>query len=35
MRPRNTDLDDFREYLRLLSLNASTIRVYATQVRGC
>jgi hypothetical protein len=34
MRPRNTDLDDFREYLRLLSLNASTIRVYATQVRA-
>ena len=34
MRPRNTDLDDYREYLRLLSLNASTIRVYATQVRG-
>lgn len=33
MRPRNTDLDDYREYLKLLSLNASTIRVYVTQVR--
>jgi hypothetical protein len=34
MRPRNPDLDDFREYLKLLSLNESTIRVYATQVRS-
>jgi hypothetical protein len=34
MRPRNTDLDDYRQYLQLLSLNASTIRVYATQVRS-
>lgn len=34
MRPRNPDLDDFREYLKLLSLNASTIRVYTTQVRS-
>ena len=33
MRPRNPDLDDYREYLSLLSLNASTIRVYVTQVR--
>jgi hypothetical protein len=34
MRPRNTDLDDYRQYLQLLSLNPSTIRVYATQVRA-
>jgi hypothetical protein len=33
VRPRNPDLDDYREYLSLLSLNASTIRVYVTQVR--
>ena len=33
MRPRNPDLDDYREYLKLLSLEASTMRVYVTQVR--
>jgi hypothetical protein len=33
MRPRNPDLDEYREYLKLLSLEASTIRVYVTQVR--
>lgn len=33
MRPRNPDLDDYREYLKLLSLEGSTIRVYVTQVR--
>jgi hypothetical protein len=33
MRPRNPDLDDYREYLKLLALESSTIRVYVTQVR--
>ena len=33
MRPRNPDLDDYREYLKLLNLEGSTIRVYVTQVR--
>lgn len=33
MRPRNPDLDDYREYLKLLNLEGSTIRVYVTQLR--